>query len=69
MTPGVLAGAPQGRKKVYRRQTVLRPKPGALRGIARVTIQILMVALVVNLKRRGTLLKLRGSAFSLAHAA
>ncbi len=38
-------------------------------GLAKVTIQTLMVALVVNLKRWVTLLKLRSPALSWAHAA
>jgi IS5 family transposase len=38
-------------------------------GLARVTIQTLMVALAVNLKRWVTLLKLRSPAFSWSHAA
>ena len=38
-------------------------------GLAKVAIPTLMVALVVNLKRWVTLLKLRSPAFSWAHAA
>ena len=39
------------------------------RGLAKIAIQTLMVALVVNLKRWVTLLKLRSPGFSWAHAA
>jgi IS5 family transposase len=50
-------------------QTVSRLRRARYRGLAKVTVQTLMAALVVNLKRWVTLLKLRSPAFSWANAA